>query len=127
MIRSVLLLFVLVSPALAQEPGLTTWSKIHQVFSHPRCANCHVGPDNVPIWSGPSYGAEPRRHGMNINAGPSRIGAESIACSTCHTSHNAQLPHGPPGAPGWMLPPAEMQWLGKSSAEICAATEVSIP
>jgi len=120
MIRVVLLLLSLVGPAQAQDSGLAAWSKIHQVFSHPRCANCHVGPDNAPIWSGRSYGAEPRRHGMNINAGPSRIGAETIACGTCHTPHNSQLPHGPPGAPGWMLPPVEMQWSGKSSAEICA-------
>ena len=120
MIRSMLLLVLLVGPARAQDPGLAAWDKVYQVFSHPRCGNCHVGADNVPIWSGPSYGPKAGPHGMNINAGASRIGAETIACSTCHTLHNSQLPHGPPGANGWSLPPASMQWFGKSSSEVCA-------
>jgi hypothetical protein len=88
MVRYVLPLLLMASPALAQDPGLPVWSKIHDVFSHPRCANCHVGPDNVPIWSGSSYGAKARPHGMNINAGTSRRGTESIACNACHSEHN---------------------------------------
>ena len=120
MIRYVVAMLLMATPALAQDTGLAVWSKIYEVFSHPRCANCHVGPDNVPIWSGPSYGPKTRPHGMNINGGASRIGAEHIACSSCHTHRNSQLPHGPPGAAVWLLPPVSMQWLGKSSAEICA-------
>ena len=125
MMRYLLLLAVVATPAIAQDKsleaqGLQLWGKIHEVFSHPRCANCHVGPDHVPIWSGPSYGPKARPHGMNIHGGASRIGAEHIACSACHTQHNAQVPHGPPGAKVWLLPPVEMQWFGKSSAEICA-------
>jgi hypothetical protein len=91
MIRHVLAMLLMASPALAQDPGLAVWSKIHDVFSHPRCANCHVGPDNVPIWSGFSYGPKARPHGMNINAGTSRRGTESLspatpvtARTTCH-------------------------------------------
>jgi hypothetical protein len=57
---------------------------------------------------------------MNINGGTSRLGAEHIACNSCHTQHNSQVPHGPPGAHVWLLPPVEMQWFGISSAEICA-------
>ena len=120
MIRYVVAMLLMATPALAQDTGLAVWSKIYEVFSHPRCANCHVGPDNVPIWSGPSYGPKTRPHGMNINGGASRIGAEHIACSSCHTHRNSQLPHGPPGAAVWLLAPVSMQWLGKSSAEICA-------
>jgi hypothetical protein len=120
MIRYALALLLMATPALAQGTGLEAWRKIHEVFSHPRCSNCHVGPDNVPIWSGPSYGPKARSHGMNINGGASRAGAEHIACSSCHTHHNSQMPHGPPGAHAWQLPPVEMQWFGKSSAEICA-------
>jgi hypothetical protein len=101
------------------EDGLALWARIYAVFSHPRCANCHVGSDNLPRWSGPSYGA-PRPHGMHISAGDSRIGAETLACGTCHMKQNAELPHGPPGAETWLLPPVEMQWWQKSSAEICA-------
>ena len=120
MVRYFLVMLLMATPAFAQDSGLAAWSKIYDVFSHPRCANCHVGPDNVPIWSGRSYGPKPRPHGMNINAGASRVGAEYIACGTCHTSHNSQVPHGPPGAHIWLLPPVSMQWFGKSSPEICA-------
>ena len=123
LIGCLLAVLVLVSPAAAQESGLALWGRIHEVFSHPRCANCHVGPDNVPIWSGDSYGLKGRPHGMNIDGGASRIGAESILCSTCHGRHNTELAHGPPGAekdgqPSWQLPPPSMQWFGMSSASV---------
>lgn len=101
------------------EQGLNHWARIYQVFSHPRCANCHVGADHRPMWSGPSYGT-PRKHGMNINAGESRIGAEYIPCSTCHFENNSSVPHGTPGAgTAWRLAPVEAEWFGKTSAEIC--------
>jgi hypothetical protein len=114
------MLLLIATPALARDTGLTAWSKIHEVFSHPRCANCHVGPDNVPIWSGSSYGPKARPHGMNISGGASRKGTEHVACSSCHAQQNSPMPHGPPGAQVWHLPPISMQWFGKSSAEICA-------
>ena len=101
------------------EEGLKAWARIYEVASHPRCANCHVGDDNLPMWSGPSYG-KTRPHGMNINAGESRIGAETLTCSTCHTAHNTPIAHGAPGNEVWHLPPVEMQWFGKTSSEICA-------
>ena len=114
------------SQALAQETGesdgLALWGQIYEVLSHPRCANCHVGEDHRPRWSGPSYGLEDgewRYHGMYIHADESRFGVESIVCSTCHQQKNSPDPHGPPGAPVWMLPPVEMEWFGKSSAEVC--------
>ncbi len=114
-------LALLAAAPAAAEPGLDAWDKIHQVLSHPRCANCHVDVVGVPIWSGPSHGAKPRPHGMNIQGGASRIGAErGLLCMSCHTAHNAGVPHGPPGAPVWALAPASMQWFDKSSAEICA-------
>jgi len=120
MVRYLLLLVAMTGPAIAQDNGLQFWGKIHEVFSHPRCANCHVGPDNVPMWSGASYGSKARPHGMNINAGQSRIGTEYIACSTCHSPHNSAVPHGAPGAEVWLLAPVDMQWFGISSADICA-------
>jgi len=116
---AITLLLVLAYPAHAQDSGLETWRKIHEVFSHARCANCHVGSDGRPMWSEPGR-LSPRPHGMNINAGESRIGAETLPCGTCHGKTNAQTPHGPPGAEIWLLPPATMQWFGKTSAEICA-------
>ncbi len=85
MIRyAVVVILFMSSPVFAQDASIATWTPIYEVFSHPRCANCHVGPDNLPMWSGSSYGAKPRPHGMNINAGISRIGAEYIPCSSCH-------------------------------------------
>ena len=101
-----------------REAGLKIWSDIHTVFAHPRCANCHVS-GNRPMWSGPSYG-KMRFHGMNINAGDSRIGAEYMPCATCHGTRNIDLPHAAPGAPHWSLPPVEFAWFNKTSAEICA-------
>lgn len=101
--------------------GLEAWVRIYEVTSHPRCANCHVGESDVPMWSGPSYG-QAKPHGMGIRAGESRIGAETLACITCHAeSERAQLkPHMAPrvGAT-WMLAPPEADWFGRSSNEIC--------
>lgn len=132
MIRYVLAVLLLASPVAAHAEdrtlGLELWSKIHQVFSHPRCANCHVGTDRVPMWSGPEYGPAPRPHGMNISAkdGGDK-GSHFLACTTCHMKQSSDTPHGPPGATSlldgtaeWLLAPVEMQWFGKSSAEICA-------
>ena len=77
------------------------------------------------MWSGPSYG-KPRPHGMNINAGESRIGSESLPCSTCHTTlkevdptANATPHAAPKVAMAWALAPVEAEWFGKSSPYIC--------
>lgn len=107
--------------SVTQEQGLDAWMRIYEVVSHPRCSNCHVGADNIPMWSGPSYGRT-RPHGMNINAGESRIGIEYVQCSTCHTYREGanDAPHAAPQvAMNWQLPPAEAEWFGKSSDEIC--------
>ena len=105
------------------EQGLEAWARIYEVASHPRCSNCHVGDSNRPMWSGPSYG-KARAHGMNINAGESRIGAEFIPCATCHVSNsvggNAGAHMAPQVAADWQLPPVEFEWFGKSSDEVCA-------
>ncbi len=103
--------------------GLEAWARIYEVTSHPRCSNCHVGADGIPMWSGPSYGRT-RPHGMNIRAGESRIGAEYVPCQTCHAVRETggnDLPNmAPQVAMMWMLPPSEAAWFGRSSAEICA-------
>ncbi|MFS2316738.1 hypothetical protein RMQ97_02260 [Maricaulis sp. D1M11] len=108
-----------VASQVSLEDGLSAWNQIHEVFSHPRCANCHVGEDNIPRWSGPHYGDEPRNHGMFVNGDDSRFGVESITCTTCHATENAQVLHGPPGAEVWMLAPVEFVWWEKTSQEIC--------
>lgn len=111
--------------SVSRDEGLRIWAKFYEIASHPRCVNCHVGPDNRPMWSGPSYG-ETRPHGMNINAGRSRVGAEAVPCSACHAAlskpdPNAnRRPHTPPRvAQAWALAPAGAAWFGKSSDEIC--------
>ncbi|MEQ8480305.1 MAG: hypothetical protein RIC18_06590 [Hoeflea sp.] len=111
--------------SVSTSEGLASWQTFYEVASHPRCSNCHVGADNRPMWSGPSYG-ETRVHGMNINAGESRIGAETLMCSTCHVTLSESdpdanpVPHAAPRvAAPWLLPPVEAEWFGKSSAYIC--------
>jgi len=105
------------TPADAAQ-GLAEWDKVFAVFSHPRCANCHVE-DDRPRWSGAHYGAT-RVHAFNVQRGDDGFGNPGLRCTTCHSEANAQILHGPPGAPHWHLAPAEMVWFGKPSAEICA-------
>ena len=107
--------------SISAEDGLAAWDRIYEVASHPRCSNCHVGSNNRPMWSGPSYG-KTRPHGMNIVAGDSRIGVETIQCSTCHAYREGlnDVPHAAPQvAMNWQLAPVEAEWFGKSSIEIC--------
>ena len=104
------------------DEGLAAWERIYAVVSHPRCSNCHVGASERPMWSGPSYG-KTRVHGMNIQAGESRIGAEYVPCRTCHVTNQTggnDRAHGAPQvADAWQLAPVEADWFGKSSDEIC--------
>lgn len=111
--------------SISAEEGLANWQQFYEVASHPRCSNCHVGADNRPMWSGPSYGRT-RVHGMNIIAGESRIGVEALTCGTCHTTLSEadpdanRTPHtAPKVASPWQLAPVEAEWFGKSSSYIC--------
>jgi hypothetical protein len=110
------------APEISADPiqGLVEWDKAFRVFSHPRCANCHVE-DDRPMWSGAHYGAT-RVHGFNVQRGRdgSGFGNPGLRCATCHSENNSSTLHGPPGAPNWHLAPAEMVWFGKSSAAICS-------
>lgn len=107
------------SPA-DRAAGLAEWERIHAVFSHPRCANCHVA-DEHPRWSGAHYGAT-RIHAFNVRRGDdgSGFGNAGARCTTCHFEQNSGVLHGPPGAPLWHLAPAEMVWFEQTSAQICA-------
>ncbi|PLS22696.1 hypothetical protein [Neptunicoccus cionae] len=102
-----------------REEGLEAWERMFAVVSHPRCANCHVGPSDRPMWSGESYGRT-RPHGMNIRAGESRIGAETLPCATCHLGENSDVAHSAPAVPDdWRLAPVEANWFGQSAQTIC--------
>ena len=123
--RYAIALMVLASPLAAQDTatraeGLQAWDQIFAVTSHPRCTNCHVAEDR-PMWEGLGYGAG-AVHGMYVRADESRIGAETMPCRTCHVTSDAAniVSHAPPHIDdAWRLPPAELAWLGKSSAEVC--------
>jgi len=107
--------------SVSESQGLEAWSRIFEVASHPRCANCHTGESDRPMWSGPSYG-KARVHGMNIRAGASRIGAETVTCQTCHSisEHAQAIPHAAPRVGmAWRLAPVEAHWFGQSSEQIC--------
>jgi len=104
----------LTPPASAtQAEGLAAWARIYEVASHPRCANCHVGASDVPMWSGPSYG-KTRPHGMAIRAGDSRIGVEYIPCATCHVTDIAER-----GNPAPHEAPRVAYWFGQDAVTIC--------
>ena len=105
------------------QKGLDAWDAIYNVFSHPRCANCHTD-DEHPRWSGPSYEGLPQSannfHRMNVKRGADGFGADGLKCQTCHQESNSATLHGPPGAPHWHLAPTNMAWWQKSSAHVCA-------
>ncbi len=103
----------------SKADGLEAWEKAFEVFSHPRCVNCHVPEDNRPRWSGPSYGAKAQYHGMNIIADDTRKKAAGLPCTSCHGVSNLPFAKGAPGAPHWALAPVEMVWWAKSSRDIC--------
>lgn len=126
--RALFALLFVAQPLAAQETtvtreeGLAAWERVFAVASHPRCTNCHVGAPDAPMWEGLGY-ATGSKHGMNVRAGESRIGAESVPCRTCHVTSAAEnaAPHAPPHIDdAWRLPPIELDWLDKTSAEICA-------
>jgi hypothetical protein len=119
--RRLFAIALLIAPGAAfaqNEAGLAEWDSLYQVFSHPRCANCHTEDDH-PRWSGAHYG-QTRIHPFNVRRGPDGFGNPGMTCQTCHQETNAPILHGPPGSPDWHLAPPEMVWFEKSSAEICA-------
>ncbi len=104
--------------SISTEDGLAAWDKVFDVFSHPRCANCHVD-DGVPMWSGSHYG-ETRPHGMYVGGDPDlTMGQIGQQCNTCHMDGNSPVLHGPPGNAIWQLAPAEFAWFGVSSRDVC--------
>ncbi|KIN64247.1 hypothetical protein Z946_3136 [Sulfitobacter noctilucicola] len=105
-----------------EQQALEAWDRIYEVASHPRCTNCHVGEQSEPMWNGLAYGTNVR-HGMNVQADESRIGAETIPCRTCHVTalgRDVASPAAPQIDDAWRLPPVELDWLGESSESICA-------
>ncbi|MFO0759693.1 MAG: hypothetical protein U0359_24605 [Byssovorax sp.] len=86
---------------------------VYEVLQHPRCQNCH------PAGDAPHVGDLGKLHRMNVSRHSPEAG---LPCSTCHRDHNAMIEHGPPGAPGWDMPPSShpSPFEGKSPGALCA-------
>jgi hypothetical protein len=97
------------------EAGKKAFVDVARVLQSPRCMNCHPAGDR-PLQTDLS-----RPHAMNISRKSIDAG---LACSTCHQTRNSDaigIFGGPPGAPNWNLPHAEMPLVfqGKSVTQLC--------
>ncbi len=102
-------------PTPTADESASLFAPVYDVLVSPRCMNCHPNGDR-PLSDDNGF------HPQNI----SRKSAESgLACSTCHSDHNTELPGsplGPPGAPHWQLPPEEtpMIFQDRTITQLCA-------
>jgi hypothetical protein len=106
----------------AHSPGAELFLRAFEVFSHPRCSNCHPRDDR------PRQGTSTRHiHAMNVQRGEEKTGGDAaggygrpgMECRTCHQEANGMLPGSPPGAHNWRLAPKEMGWDGLTAIELC--------
>jgi hypothetical protein len=89
---------------------------VARVLQSPRCMNCHPAGDR------PLQTDAGKPHAQNISRASSAAG---LPCKTCHSERNSEaigIAGGPPGAPNWGLPPADMPMVfqGKTPAALCA-------
>jgi hypothetical protein len=63
MIRYVLAVLFVVTPALAQDTGLAVWGKIHEVFSHPAARIVMSAPTTCRSGLDPATAPRPVRTG----------------------------------------------------------------
>lgn len=108
-----------------REPtAANAYAYLHQVATHPRCANCHGVIDHTGHY--PTVGDDRVRHPMNITSannivlqasdhGFVQVPATGMTCRNCHRDTNGREGGMPPGAaneemPGfvWHMPPATM-------------------
>ena len=95
--------------------GKAAFVEVVKVLQSPRCVNCHPSGDR------PLQGDDSHVHAQNISRKTIEAG---VPCSTCHQVRNAEaagVVGGPPGAPNWNLPPADMPMVfqGKTATQIC--------
>jgi hypothetical protein len=116
----------------AATPAAELFMRAYEVFSHPRCSNCHPRDDR------PRWGPTRQVHGMNVQRGeevprgdPRRpeggYGRVGMNCATCHRETNGELLDTPPGAPKWRLAPSRMGWAGLTAAELCIQLKSLMP
>jgi hypothetical protein len=98
--------------ARAEAPPGSEYAPLHAVLTSPRCQNCH------PAGDAPRVGDEQRPHRMNVSR---RSPDAGLPCAACHRTRNAPMDHGPPGVPGWRMPPAEhpMPFERRTAHELC--------
>ncbi|HEX4417242.1 MAG TPA: hypothetical protein VH165_05045 [Kofleriaceae bacterium] len=99
----------------SSEAGKRAFAEIARVLQSPRCQNCH------PAGNAPLQGDVGKPHAMNISRGSIAAG---VPCTACHQTRNSEaigIAGGPPGAPNWGLPPAEipMVFEGKTTTALC--------
>jgi len=103
----------------AQSPdddrSLRAFSIVASVLTSPRCVNCHIAGDS------PLQGDSSLVHTMNVKRGPDGRGTPAMRCTNCHQDENSQQLHGPPGRPGWRLPPPDkrLAWQRLSIGDLC--------
>ena len=104
------------APAGAEEDATATakadFLEMSRVLLAPRCSNCH------PAGDAPLQTDQAVRHAMNVTRTSAKSG---LPCATCHPTQNSDFVGGPPGVPGWNLPPDEapMVFVGKTPTELC--------
>ena len=106
------LLAVVVGVAARAEAPKSDYMTLYAVLESPRCMNCHPAGD-APLQFDTSV-----PHGQNITR---RSVDNGLTCATCHRDKNNPLPHQPPGAPNWNLPPAAtpMVFQGRTPKQLC--------
>jgi hypothetical protein len=106
-------------------PAPELFLRAYEVFSHPRCNNCHPR-DDRPRWGERSE----LIHGMSVQRGVEQppgdknkpeggYGRPGMTCATCHQHKNGELPGSAPGAINWRLAPLSMGWVGLTAGELC--------
>jgi len=107
----------LLQPAVASEQDSAASQKAFadaaQVFFHPRCLNCH------PAGDAPLIKDDPQPHPFGVKRGTDGKGVAPLGCTLCH--RDANQPGGPPGVPGWHMPPEHMPMViqGRTPGELC--------
>ena len=97
------------------EKSLQAFRAVASVLTSPRCLNCHIPGDS------PLHGDDNHPHAMNVKRGVDGKGSPALRCFACHQTENGKVPHAPPGAADWQLPPPKtpMAWKGLSMGELC--------
>ena len=106
---------VVTTAAPQRSESTSPFEPIAAVLSSPRCANCHFAGDV------PAIGEHQRFHAMVVRRGKDGRGTPAMRCTNCHQDASLPVPHAPPGAPDWRLPPAAtpMAWRGLTTGEQC--------